>query len=228
MEITTGKIVDMTEGGEVLIKTALPSIDRAILRDYKTVEVGFPDGRKISPQQRRMCYKLLHAIGEWMGDDIDSTKATMKMDFIANRQRCLARKLFSLADVDMTTAREFNAYLIDFIVHHGVQTDFRIAEECEDIRRYIYACFMAKRCAVCGREGADLHHVDRIGIGGDRKKINHIGRRALPLCRVHHSELHGMSEPKFLKMYHLEPIEIDETIAKKYRLKQERRRFHED
>lgn len=219
MEIIKGKIVDWTEGGTVTIKAALPSIDRAILRQYDVVEVGFPDGRTISPQQRRLCYKLLHSIGEWMGDDIDSTKTTMKMDFIANKQRSLARRLFSLSDVDMTTAREFNSYLVDFIVQHGVQTDFMLAEECEDIKRYIYACFMAKRCAVCGREGADLHHVDRIGIGGDRKKINHIGRRALPLCRVHHSELHGMSEPQFLEKYHLEPIEIDETIAKKYRLR---------
>ena len=220
MEITTGKIIDMTEGGEVLIKAALPSIDRAILREYSIVEIGFSDGRKISAQQRKLCYKLLHAIGEWVGDDIESIKATMKMDFIANRQRCLARKLFSLADVDMTTAREFNSYLIDFIVEHGVQTDFRIAEECEDVRRYIYACFMAKRCAVCGREGADLHHVDQIGMGNNRQKAHHLGRRALPLCREHHTEIHTIGYEAFAAKYHIESVRIDKKICKLYHLKE--------
>ena len=77
---------------------------------------------------------------------------------------------------------------------------------------------MNKRCAVCGRK-AELHHVDHVGMGRNRKEICHIGMRALPLCREHHTEIHKVGQTDFLKRYILEPVKIDERIAKVYRLK---------
>jgi hypothetical protein len=74
-----------------------------------------------------------------------------------------------------------------------------------------------KRCIVCGKR-ADLHHVDRVGMGGDRHDMCHIGMRALPLCREHHNEAHQHGDTALMDKYHLETIVIDEKIAKKYRL----------
>ena len=88
----------------------------------------------------------------------------------------------------------------------------------EDIPRYVWACLMNRRCAVCGRH-ADLHHVDVVGMGRDRKEICHIGMRALPLCREHHTEIHSIGQEDFLRRYFLEPVKIDERIADVYRLK---------
>ena len=47
--------------------------------------------------------------------------------------------------------------------------------------------------------------------------------RALPLCRKHHNEVHGMGERDFLKKYILEPVRIDEQIADVYRLRKKAR-----
>ena len=92
-----------------------------------------------------------------------------------------------------------------------------ITELCEDIQASVYAAAIHKRCIVCGQK-AELHHVDRVGMGGDRHDMCHIGMRALPLCREHHNEAHQHGDAALMDKYHLEPVVIDEKIAKKYRL----------
>ncbi|WP_303841249.1 putative HNHc nuclease, partial [Selenomonas ruminantium] len=116
MEVVHGKITTFNDDGTVVIKSAVPSIDRAILRKYSDVEIGLSDGRKISAKQRRAIYVLLGAIADFVGDTVESQKEIMKLDFILNRLQCIQRKIFSLSDVDMTTAREFQSFLVDFII----------------------------------------------------------------------------------------------------------------
>ena len=42
--------------------------------------------------------------------------------------------------------------------------------------------------------------------------------RALPLCREHLQEAHQHGDAALMDKYHLEPIAIDEKIAKIYKL----------
>lgn len=217
-EVILGRITQFNEDGTVVIQATVPNIERAVLRQYKDVLVGFTDGRRISPKQRRAIYALLGEIADYVGDCVESQKEAMKLDFIVNHLQGIQRKMFSLSDVDMTTAREFQSYLLDFIVQNSIPMRFSPVEVCEDIGRYIYSCLMAKRCACCGRP-ADLHHVDAVGMGRDRKDIDHIGLQCLPLCREHHTELHSMGNKSFMDKWHLQSIAIDEKIAKVYKLK---------
>ncbi|WP_373244295.1 putative HNHc nuclease [Megamonas funiformis] len=90
-------------------------------------------------------------------------------------------------------------------------------ELCEDIPKYVWACLMKKRCAVCGKK-AELHHVDAIGAGRNRKEIPQIGMQVLPLCRVHHNEIHNIGKLTFLKKYILQSIALTKDIAKIYKL----------
>ena len=66
----------------------------------------------------------------------------------------------------------------------------------------------------------DLHHVDQIGMGKDRNEVHHLGRRALPLCREHHTEILTIGLKAFTAKYHLEHVEIDKRICKTYKLKE--------
>ena len=223
MEVVNGKIQSWEQDGTVLIRATLPNIDRAILRQYKDVAVGFNDGRTISPEQRRKAYSLLSEIAEYsMGyrdsSTIETVKEQLKLEFIAHRQQALAMKMFSLSDTDVTTAKEFISYLIDFCIEWEVPTKEPLFTLAEDIPRYVYACTLKKSCCVCGQRG-ELHHaVERVGMGRNRKTINHIGMKALCLCRKHHTEIHSKGEKDFLAHYHLEPVTIDEKIAKVYKL----------
>lgn len=219
MEILQGKIVDISPHG-VTVFVPYDNIDRLCKRQYDEVEVGFKDGRTLAPSQRRKAYALMGEIAEWSGTDKEEVKEIVKHQFIAQHLEGLQKELFSLSDCDMTTAKEFISYLIDFIVAWEVPTKLPLVEYCEDIKRYIYACLTHKQCAVCGKRPCDLHHFgsDRIGMGNDRREVNHLGRECLPLCREHHMETDQIGDGAFITKYHLEPVEIDEKIAKIYKL----------
>ena len=221
-EHALGVIKDIKEDGTAVIFAALPNINHALDRKYDKVEIILPDGRKISPEQRRKCYALLGEIAEFVDgyrntETIEDAKNMMKWDFVLKRMEEQERRLFSLANCDMSTAREFITYLIEFIIKNDIPTRVSLIDQAEDIGRYIYACMVNKKCCVCGKP-ADLHHVDAIGMGNDRDEVIHIGRDALPLCREHHTSIHSMGNKEFIKKWHLEPVRIDAKIAKLYKL----------
>lgn len=217
MEIVSGNVVDISPDGYIIVRAALPNIDRALIRHYDKIQIGLPDGRTISPEQRRKAYALMREIAEWMGDLPEYVKRLMKMEFMVTRMQALEKHIFSLSDCDMTTAREFITYLIDFIIEHDVPTQTPLIELCEDIGRYIYACLMHKKCAVCGRH-AELHHVTAIGAGRNRNEVLQIGMEVLPLCREHHTESHQTGQKSFMAKYHLQAIELTKEIGKVYTL----------
>mgnify|MGYP000852059746 FL=1 len=229
-ERVTGTVRDIKEDGTAVIHAALPDPLRALTRDYKDVEIILPDGRRISPEQRRKVYALIGEVAEYVdgirsAGTIESAKRTLKMEFMLSRMEGMERRLFSLANCDVTTAREFINFLVEFIIENDIPTRVPLIENCEDIARYVYACLVCKKCAVCGKH-ADPHHCDGgiVGMGGNREKVNHIGRSALPLCREHHTEIHSIGQEDFLRRYILEPVKIDERIAKVYGLRRKNRR----
>ena len=218
MEIVSGNVVDISPDGYIIARAALPNIDRALIRHYDKIQIGLPDGRTISPEQRRKAYALMREIAEWMGDLPEYVKRLMKMEFMVTRMQALEKHIFSLSDCDMTTAREFITYLIDFIIEHDVPTQTPLIELCEDITRYVYACLMHKKCAVCGANHVDLHHTQAVGAGRNRDEIFQIGMPVLPLCREHHMESHNIGQKSFMEKYHLQPIGLTVEIGKVYGL----------
>ena len=218
-EIVQGKILEIHDDGGVVIGAVLPSLERAVVRKYTTVEIGFCDGRVISSDQRKKIYALLNEISMWVGDSPEEVKEMMKWDFVINRLENMSQKMFSLATIDMNTASEFISYLVEFILKHDIPCyGHKLADLCDDIKSYVYMCLLNKKCAVCGKH-ADLHHVDAVGMGNDRNEIHHLGKRVLPLCREHHVECHTTGISDFMNKYHLEFVNADEKICKKYRLK---------
>lgn len=184
----------------------------------KQVLVEIPDGRKISPEQRRKAYALIGEISEWNGEEPEENKEIMKYEFRKKVVRSLEKDVFSLSNCSVTTARRFISYLISFVIRNDVPTHVPLVELADDIDFYVYSCLIHKKCAVCGAK-AELHHVDRVQMGHDRTKINHIGRRCLPLCRKHHQEIDNMGDARFIEYHHLKFGVIDEKIAKVYKLR---------
>ena len=223
-ERTTGHIVKIDESGAATITAVLPNLFHACDRKYDTVEIILPDGRRISPEQRRKIYALLGEIAEFVdgvrnAETVEDAKNVMKWEFVLKRMESQERKLFSLSDCDMTTAREFITYLIEFIIKNDIPTKVSLLEHCEDVGRYVLACLYSRKCCVCGKH-ADVHHVtgSKIGAGNNRDEVHHLGREVLPLCREHHEICHN-DEKSFIEKYHLEPIELTAELCKKLHLK---------
>lgn len=224
-EHVVGFIVDLLKDGTAIIKAQIPNIEQALRRGFLKVEIILWDGRRISPEQRRKCYALLGEIAEYTdgirtAETVDEQKRLLKMEFMLKRMEATERRMFSLADCDMSTAREFITYLIDFIIANDIPTRVPLVDNCDDIAAYMYACTMHRKCAVCGKP-ADIHHCEgsRIGVGVDRTKVHQLGREVLPLCRVHHTELHAMPESEFIAKYHLEKVKLDEALCKRLKFK---------
>lgn len=223
-EHAVGRIIDIDTAGTATIKVALPNLNHALDRQYSDVEIILPDGRKISPQQRRKCYALLGEISEYINgirntDTVEDTKRMMKLDFVLKMMESQERKMFSLANCDVSTAREFITYLIDFIIKNDIPSSVSLLDNCEDIGKYIYACLVNRKCCICGKH-ADVHHVtgSKIGAGNNRDEVHHLGREVLPLCREHHQSCHA-DEKGFIDKHHLQPIKLDEALCKKLHLK---------
>lgn len=224
-EHVVGFIVDLLKDGTAVIKAKIPNIEQALRRGFLKVEIILWDGRRISPEQRRKCYVLLGEIAEYTdgirtADTVDEQKRLLKMEFMLRRMEATERRMFSLADCDMSTAREFITYLIDFIIANDIPTRVPLIDNCDDIAAYMYACTMHRKCAVCGK-AADIHHCEgsRIGAGVDRAKVHQLGREVLPLCRAHHTECHTMPESDFVAKYHLQVVKLDEQLCKRLKFR---------
>lgn len=218
--LAAGEITGKRDGGITVFVPLDPAqIDKIHEIGSKRVTVELGDRRYISAAQRRKAYVLLNAIARWAGyTPLEAEKALLKRAFLAQIPTMQAD--FSLSNCSMTVARQFITYLIDFIIANDIPTRARLIDNCDDIAAYMYACTMHRKCAVCGKP-ADIHHCEgsRIGAGVDRTKVHQLGREVLPLCRVHHTELHAMPESEFVKKYHLQAVKIDEALCKRLKLR---------
>ena len=181
----------------------------------KTVEVRIDDGRSITADQRKKIYACMRDIAEWMGDMPDTVKAFFKWSFCGNYER----EDFSLSDVDRETAGEFLSYLIDFCIQNGVPCSDPLWDRCDDIERYMYACVMTRTCCITGKKNAQIHHVDRIGMGRNRETICQVGMRVVPLSADLHTMIHySGGEDEFYKKHHIVPIALTEKMCNRLKL----------
>lgn len=181
----------------------------------KTVEVRIDDGRSITNDQRRKIYATMRDIAEWMGDMPDAVKGYFKWSFRGDKEH----EDFSLSDVDCETACEFLTYLIDFCVQNGVPCSDPLWDRCEDIERYMYACVMTRTCCITGKKNAQIHHVDRVGMGRNRDTICQVGMRVVPLSPDIHTMLHySGGEKEFYEKHHIEPIKLTEKMCEYLKL----------
>ena len=209
IERTVGYISDYD--GESLTVIVPYTDDRKLLKQGITeCEVTLTDGRSISAAQRKKAYATIADIAAYSGDVPEYVKEHLKWLF------CMENGIdgFSLSDCDMSTAREFISYVLEFAILWGVPLSDSALKRTDDIGRYLYFCLENRVCAVCGKR-ADVHHVDCVGLGRDRKTIIHTGMRAEALCREHHGECHTIGQATFDEKYHIYGIKLDEWLCGK-------------
>lgn len=219
-ETVKGRIVGYDERtGELLIRARYDDWLTMTRREFKECLVQPIDSRPLSDKQRRACYALLREISDYTGMGREQTKELMKLKFLAEELQETADSIFSLSNAPMSLVCAFQRFLVRFILDWDIPCGFPLLNFVDDVQDYVYSCLVNKKCCVCGAR-ADLHHVDHVGMGRDRREIVHEGMKALPLCREHHTEAHAIGQDSFQQKYHLtDGIEIDKTIAKIYKLK---------
>jgi hypothetical protein len=173
------------------------------------VSVSLVDNRKITEQQRKFIFALCNEISYFTGDDKEYIRLLMQQ-YNANLKGI---EVASLSNCSMTYANG----LIDTIINYCIDNEIPISGEVIKDNQYhftekqTYMMCLKRICVICGKR-ADIHHVDRVGMGNNRKKISHVGMKVLPLCREHHQLAHNMSNEAFLNKYVLTPVVVDKKM----------------
>jgi len=205
--VTYGKIIAY-DGAKLKLVAPFQDDQLMIKQGIREVEVRLIDGRSISAIQRMKVYALIRDISLYTGHVPDELKMILKYGFLAET----GLEYFSLSDVDMTTAREFISYLIDFCLEWNVPCQDSLLNLTDDISRYLYSCLARKKCCLCGIK-SELHHLDAVGMGRDRKEILHEGMETIALCNKHHRECHSIGKITFCDKYHVYGIRLDKYLC---------------
>jgi len=225
MEPITGKVTHLKDD-LLTFQINKDELNISRLSDFSdgkmpTASILFDDNRHISSDQRKKTYAILNDISKWTGDfNVEITKDDMKVKFILNSHY---DEWFSLSDCSVSLARDFISYLIEFCIEWGIPLHAHPHHLTEDIDKYIYACLINRVCAITGEPHADIHHVTgfRIGMGGNRNKVNHAKLEVIPLNRYWHNRVHQEGEEQIFKTFKIYGIKIKAANLHKLGLKGE-------
>jgi Protein of unknown function (DUF968). len=209
--ITTAKIIKCI-GNQFLIEPEEPIKRELIRKHIGSIEIRLNDNRFISGDQRRKIFAIIRDIAMWSGHEPEYIRQLMTWDFICKE----GTEWFSLSNVDMTTARSFITELIGFCFNWEVPTKDTLLNQTDDIGKYLYLCLEYRKCAICNAH-AQVHHVDRIGMGRNREDIVHVGLKAIALCEKHHTEAH-YGEKALFEKYYIYGIKLDRYLCERLSL----------
>ncbi|MGX9816649.1 putative HNHc nuclease [Leuconostoc mesenteroides] len=218
--------LNKVEPNKGLITLQLSTDDIHTLEKYhangqqQVVSLIASDENGVSAQQRKFAFALLHDIwlsqkgGYWVQE-----VETLRRHFYAGYEYYNGLDFgdFSLSNGKgtKTDTNQFINMLLDYAAIHDVSLSVKPLNELEpqEIARWEYRCLMEKMCVVCGKKPSDLHHLDTVGSGRNRQHTNHLGHRAVQLCREHHNMAHSLGIETFMQRFKINGIKIDEKIA---------------
>ncbi|WP_277630369.1 putative HNHc nuclease [Atopococcus tabaci] len=170
------------------------------------------DKRSITPEQRRLIYALMNDAAEYTGHEPMWWENLLKMMF-GNE---IGEEHVSLAANRMTqvTAGKFIEFIVGFLLAEEIPFKFQEFHLAGDVSRILFLYLKHRVCFVCGKPHSDYAHYETVGMGRDRKTIDHSLNRFMCLCRAHHTEQHKIGMRTFMNKYHIAPIKLKpEQIA---------------
>ena len=187
-------------------------------KDEFYIDWELADRRKLRAKQRRLFFALINDIVQWSVMPQEYIKDMFYLQYSA-----YTGKEISLADSSKTSVSDVNVLIdlvIDFMFEWNVPFKEGYKQLPREERYFIYQCCRHRRCLVCG-DSADIHHLDTVGMGVDRRKVDHTQKYVMPLCRTHHENYHQLGAEKFAELYHvpINGIKLDAETLKKLGVK---------
>lgn len=164
----------------------------------------------INDDQRRKAYAILGDIAKFNGErDSENTKIQLKPLFIEAYPKY---EMFSLSNCSKELAKDFIQYLIILCFKMGIPLYNHPRELMDDdVYTYLYLCLKYRKCVICGGK-AELAHVDSIGMGRDRTKVDDSKNLKMALCNRHHQtggdSIHTLGVETFCVLNHVYGIEF--------------------
>ncbi|WP_442259427.1 putative HNHc nuclease [Vagococcus sp.] len=195
---------DIAEAKRLAIKGEPRSIIRVI------------DERNITKAQNGMIYGLFHDIELYTGYPQEWVKKMLKSMFSGYK----GIESFSLEQysISQVFAGEFIEYILEFCFDNEIPFKYQKFHLSSDITRILFLYLKHRTCFVCGKPHADMAHYEAVGMGRNRKKIDHSQHRFMTLCREHHNEQHNIGLTEFMSKYVLVPIKLTPEQVKEFKI----------
>lgn len=181
--------------------------------EFISAEIRFSDKRRITPMQRKKAYALIRDVSRWTGYTVLESKEQMKVEYVVRT----GEEWFSLSDCSVSVTRAFISIMMEFCFENNIPFKDKGLALTDDINHYLFICIKHRKCAICGKK-ADIHHVDTVGMGRNRRKVDHTENRLIALCRDHHIKAHSMGQEQFDKKHHVSGIKVNKEIIKELKL----------
>lgn len=161
-------------------------------------------------EQRKHWFALIKDISDYTGED--NWKIILKMKYLymmtydSRKEPSLARNKMKRDDVTK---------LLQLVIDYCLSNDIPLNNNYSDYftERQFFAMLMKRKCFVCGRHG-DIAHVEAVGMGRDRKQIDHTKHHFMCLCREHHNEQHQLGIETFMRERKLIGIKLSSENLK--------------
>ncbi|QIK50588.1 hypothetical protein G7058_00035 [Jeotgalibaca porci] len=177
------------------------------------IVVEIEEKEHISNEQRRLLYALWRDYEVYTGTPLDAVEAWFKYNYMLERNLDGLPSL-SRGAMSKHMATDFITYTLEYYLNNGVPFAQQDWYKGADIDRVCYAMLMNRICFVCGKEKADMAHVETVGAGRKRSKVDHTKHHFMSLCRQHHQEQHAIGIESFMNKYVVTAIKLDKEQLK--------------
>ncbi|MCF7580368.1 putative HNHc nuclease [Staphylococcus aureus] len=175
------------------------------------VDVKVIDPFSITGKQRRLIFALCNDIEAHTGQPRDYMRQ-MFQDYVKFLYGYEQR--ISLADCTRTIAKQIIDVMFEWIFTNGIPLNYKTSEMMKEDKNYLYWATITRHCVICGKPNSDLAHLEAVGRGMNRNKMNHYDKHVLALCRKHHTTQHQMGIKSFNNYYQLQNswIKVDDRL----------------
>lgn len=208
----------LTQNGDIITVKLFDELTPEMKREYRIgknlfVNVELFDPESITQAQRNHIYALIGDMENYTGYPAEAWESHIKINFMHKE---FMQDFPSLRNNQMT--KKEASRLIEYIVIYCIQNGIPFRNNREylpkDTMSYIFYATMNRNCVICGKPNADIHHIDAVGMGRNRKKIDHTNKRVIALCWTHHNEAHNIGVKEFFKKYIIQPVKLNEKQLK--------------
>lgn len=178
---------------------------------HNYANVDFLDNRGMTAKQNKLSHALIADVAKWSGDIPIYTEQYLKYYFMA-----ISGKWFYHSKASRIEARDWIDYLIEFVLKNNIPLP-KLYDYLLENNSWFYYCLKYRRCCICGKH-ADVAHVEAVGMGRNRQKIDHDEYQFMALCREHHVEQHTIGLLLFIEIYRIIPVHLDYAERKKLKI----------
>lgn len=166
------------------------------------VQMKFLDNDPKTIKQNALSHALIKDIADWYSDVPILIEHDLKFLYDSERQEDFNHTLATKDDMN-----QWLDFLIELIIREGVPLKKRYEYLLENNSFFYFSC-KYRKCSVCGKPHAQIHHVTAVG----NRARNNVDHRKFPfasLCWKHHVIAHMLGEIRFLKDYDVKPVFLD-------------------